>query len=112
MIQGKSKFIKKTTIGMFCVILLFLFACSQNAKSDSLIITMNWLGVRNGDQLKFYNIDKGFKQNPEYDFTLPDGANELIITMNWLGVRNGNELKFYNIDKGFKQNSEYDFQIP
>ncbi len=73
---------------------------------------MNWLGVRNGNQLKFYNIDEGLKQNPKYAFTLPSEADELIITFNWLGVRNGNQLKFYNIDEGLKQNPEYAFQIP
>jgi hypothetical protein len=73
---------------------------------------LNWLGVRSGNQLKFYNIDKGFQQNPQYDFTLPSGTDELIITLNWLGVRTGNQLKFYNIDKGFQQNPQYDFKIP
>ena len=28
--------------------------------ADELIISMDWLGVRTGNQLKFYNTDKGY----------------------------------------------------
>jgi hypothetical protein len=38
------------------------------AGADELVITMNWLGVRNGSQIKFYDINQEFQHNPEYDF--------------------------------------------
>jgi len=97
------------------VLALALLGCSSGASSgasDKLVITLNWLGVRTDNQIKFYDIDKGLQHNPEYDFALPAGADELVITLNWLGVRTDNQIKFYDIDKGFQHNPKYDFVLP
>jgi hypothetical protein len=51
-----------------------LFGCSSGASSrasDKLLITLNWLGLRNGNQIKFYDMANGFQHNPEYDFVMP-----------------------------------------
>jgi hypothetical protein len=70
MIERKSMSMRTTVFSLLCVVLLFLSACSKSTPSNNLIITMNWLGVRSGNHLKFYNIDKGFEQNPKYDFKI------------------------------------------
>ncbi len=74
------------------------------------------MGVRTGNQLRFYNIGNNFKYIPELDFTLPSGADELITYnkafLSALGVRTGNQLRFYSIGEKFKYISEGDFTLP
>lgn len=74
------------------------------------------LGIRIGDELKFYEVSSLFGallNTDSLDFKLPGNVNELVLSIGGdLGVRTGSELKFYLYDKGWKHNEGFDYTLP
>jgi len=63
----------KTKIFCLLTFLLTLISCSAQSNIETeLTMTANGiLGVRNGSELKFYNVSKKFVEMPNLNFIIP-----------------------------------------
>jgi len=70
---------------------VLLFNCNQNliTKSNDLISIGRYMGVKNGNIIKFYNGNGDWKYKPELDFKIKSGIDDLISIGSYMGVKNG-----------------------
>ena len=93
---------KITIIFLLVSYSMLLMRCGKNAHTQAMYLNDNFIGIRNGNNVKFYitRDQKTWHYGPGKDFNSPDNFDDAFyFGGSYIGVRRDETVKFYKTNR-------------